>query len=579
MLKKRYINSIFSRLFLSFLFILIPIYLVGTLMFSWGENAIKAEIKSSAASRIDFLKNNLESEIYRIKMLQGSIINDRSINQLVNEYRFVPEFEYYIMVSNVQQRLLIMKNSSSFIKDVIIHIPEMNKKISVNNGYLNFNQDDYENMVELAGIVPHPIIFDNSKAFILMTFPLTSSKLKEPLYIVEIQLSEKALENSIKASNTYSGSHIVLYDHTMEKCITGDMKNLDYKNIIFDIEKNNYSQREDIATEIQNERYFVVNGFSEYLNVSISEFIPFDSIFKIPNQYKGFLWIFFVLSVIVLIIYSFSTYKFVHYPIRKILNEFKNVENGNLKVSISYKTANEFMDLYEGFNKMVSRLDGLIEKVYVQEILTKKMELKQLQAQINPHFLYNSYFILHRMIKEKDFENSTNLSFYMGKHFQYITRNTMDEVFLIKEVEHVKNYIEIQILRFSGRLTVEFGPLEEKFNDVSVPRMILQPILENAIEHGMRNSVKDSNIRVSFNGNGSGLSISIEDNGCSTSDDSIDFLRSKLSEDGYNAEITGFINVHRRVRLKYGENSGLSVSRSELGGLKVVINIITEGDL
>lgn len=164
-----------------------------------------------------------------------------------------------------------------------------------------------------------------------------------------------------------------------------------------------------------------------------------------------------------------------------------------MKVSINYQTANEFMDLYEGFNKMVSRLDGLIEKVYVQEILTKKMELKQLQAQIIPHFLYNSYFILHRMIKERDFENATNLSMYMGKHFQYITRNALDEVFLYKEVEQVKNYVEIQILRFTGRLEIEFGQLEEKFNEIMVPRMVEYPGDRVVILMQQRTDGDDSN--------------------------------------------------------------------------------------
>lgn len=137
---------------------------------------------------------------------------------------------------------------------LFVHIPEMNKKISANNGYLDFNKDDYNSMLVLARTAPHPILFDNSKAFILMTFPLTSNNrgLKEPVYIVEIQLSEKALDSSLKASNTYSGSHIVLYDHTMEKCITGAMKNIDYKNILSDIEKNEYSHKEDVITELKN---------------------------------------------------------------------------------------------------------------------------------------------------------------------------------------------------------------------------------------------------------------------------------------------------------------------------------------
>ncbi len=579
MLKKHYLNSIFSRLFLSFLFILIPIYLFGTLIFTWGENAIKTEIKNTALSRVNFLKNNLESEIYRIKMLQGSIMNDRILNQFINEYKFVPEYDYYIMVSNVQQRLIIMKNSSSFIHDVTIHIPGLDKKISANSGYLDFNENDFNRLLSMLD-VPYPVIFNDSKTILLMPFPLTSvnKNLKKPVYLVEIQLSDKALDNSMMISNTYSDSHIVLFDHTADKCITGTENSVDYKAILSKLQTGDDSEKAEGAIEIDSKKYFMVHEFSDYLNLSVLEFIPLQSMFKIPDRYRGFLWLFFLLSVLVLLFYSFSTYKFVHNPIKKILNAFRNVEKGDLKVSIRYKTANEFMNLYDGFNKMVSRLDELIEKVYVQEILAKKMELKQLQAQINPHFMYNSYFILHRMIKEEDRENAANLSMYMGRYFQYITRNASDEVFLHKEVEHAKNYTEIQTMRFCGRLTIEFGLLADGFNDILVPRMILQPVLENAIEHGMRDIGTDGFIRVCFDDNGPGVKIIIEDNGNSISDEDIDYLRKKITDEGYNAEITGFINVHRRIKLKYGGKSGLMVSRSELGGLMVVINIIAGED-
>jgi two-component system sensor histidine kinase YesM len=123
-LKKYYINSIFSRLFISFMLIMIPIYIVGALIFTWSENAIKTEIKNSAISRINFLKNNLESEIVRIKNLHGNFTNDIDLNKLLfSEYKDYPEYEYYMTVSNVRKRLIILKNSSSFINDVIVYIP------------------------------------------------------------------------------------------------------------------------------------------------------------------------------------------------------------------------------------------------------------------------------------------------------------------------------------------------------------------------------------------------------------------------------------------------------------------------
>jgi two-component system sensor histidine kinase YesM len=374
-LKKYYINSIFSRLFISFMLIMIPIYIVGALIFTWSENAIKTEIKNSAISRINFLKNNLESEIVRIKNLQGNFTNDIDLNKLLfSEYKDYPEYEYYMTVSNVRKRLIILKNSSSFINDVIVYIPSLNKTISANEGYFDFIEEDFYKMLTTLQERPYPVIFEDYKHSILMPFPFTISKnsLEKPKYLVEMQLSEKPLENYIADFNTYPDSHIVLFDHTVGKCIIGADNNSNFNEIIeFDAIKKDNSTIVESIIEVKSKEYLMIHGFSDYLNVSLLEFVPVQSIFEIPNRYRKFLAIFFLLSIGILLIYSFSTYKFVHVPIKTILNAFHDVENGNLKVSIRYRKANEFMHLYEGFNKMVFRLDDLIDRVYAQELFAK----------------------------------------------------------------------------------------------------------------------------------------------------------------------------------------------------------------
>jgi two-component system sensor histidine kinase YesM len=149
--------------------IMIPIYIVGALIFTWSENAIKTEIKNSAISRINFLKNNLESEIVRIKNLQGNFTNDIDLNKLLfSEYKDYPEYEYYMTVSNVRKRLIILKNSSSFINDVIVYIPSLNKTISANEGYFDFIEEDFYKMLTTLQERPYPVIFEDYKHSILL---------------------------------------------------------------------------------------------------------------------------------------------------------------------------------------------------------------------------------------------------------------------------------------------------------------------------------------------------------------------------------------------------------------------------
>jgi two-component system sensor histidine kinase YesM len=260
----------------------------------------------------------------------------------------------------------------------------------------------------------------------------------------------------------------------------------------------------------------------------------------------------------------------------ELIDSFKEVEKGNLQVSISHDTNNEFGYLYTHFNEMTRNLRTLIDQVYNQKILMHRAELKQLQSQINPHFLYNSFFMLNTMVRIND-ENLIQFTKYLGEYFRYITRNTYDYAPLTDEINHAKVYVNIQLIRFPNRLKVEFGICPKNFEDFSVPRLILQPIIENAFEHGLGKKNKDGVILVNFISGNSNLDIVIEDNGNELSDGELEDLRKLLESEDDKIEITGIINIHRRIKLVFGNDSGLEVSRSHLGGLKVKVMLRTKG--
>jgi two-component system sensor histidine kinase YesM len=128
-------------------------------------------------------------------------------------------------------------------------------------------------------------------------------------------------------------------------------------------------------------------------------------------------------------------------------------------------------------------------------------------------------------------------------------------------------------MRFSKRLQVEFAELPEKYNGLSVPRLILQPIIENAFEHGIEKKKSNGLLCINFEGNEEELNIIVEDNGDGITDDVIENLQQKLDYSGDELETTGIINIHRRIRLVFGNESGIQVSRSELGGFMVIVKI------
>ncbi len=174
-------------------------------------------------------------------------------------------------------------------------------------------------------------------------------------------------------------------------------------------------------------------------------------------------------------------------------------------------------------------------------------------------------------------ENLVPFSRYLGEYFRFVTRNSADYIPLIDEINHAKVYTNIQLMRFAKRLRVEFGECPEKYHNIKVPRLILQPVIENAFEHGIERKKDSGIVSVYFEGNDKQLNIIVEDNGNDMTDEGLSDLKKALDNTTEDLEITGILNINRRIKLVFGENSGLAVSRSEMGGLKVILKIIVSG--
>ena len=178
-------------------------------------------------------------------------------------------------------------------------------------------------------------------------------------------------------------------------------------------------------------------------------------------------------------------------------------------------------------------------------MMVQRAELKQLQSQINPHFLYNSFFILHSMAKVGDLERIEEFTLMIGEYFRFITRNGEDFVALEDETRHSRMYTEIQKLRFSRRIKVQFGDLPEGLERVRVPKLIFQPIIENAYEHSLERT-EEGCLSVAFHRTGGFLQIIVENSG-DISDQEIEQLRKRLDHTPETHEMTGMMQYSQTI--------------------------------
>jgi len=179
----------------------------------------------------------------------------------------------------------------------------------------------------------------------------------------------------------------------------------------------------------------------------------------------------------------------------------------------------------------------------------------------------------------EDNDKAVLFSKKLGEFFQYVTRNASDDILLGKEIEHARVYADIQAMRFVSRLQIEFEPFPDAVQRIAAPRLIIQPLIENAIEHGMRNKEQDGWIHIRCHATPSLITIEVEDNGEGLAQDERERLMGIFDDQSQqDVETTALINIHRRLRIKYGTDSGLKLLAGASGGLLIQLHIALGGE-
>lgn len=569
-------NAIFKRLLITFLLIMVPIYILGISIYNWAIGTLIKEISSSMNSQASFYMSNLENEIRGMQRFVYGLVIDKDLRAISVLPQLLDYFEVNNAVLNIQSKLFTMKNSSSYVKDARVHIPSIGKTISGVNGYSDMNMSEFAALDILPANSVSSVTYRNGMMNVYAAFPYVDlSDNESPMAEIVIELSSQNLVDSLSSIKNNSESRTMLVSQSDPFMISNDFDAARSEQIKNSILEELKGRKSDYRFYIFNgKRYLVVSQESKYLGMILATYISEDVLLENLETYQLWFLLFTISVVVIIVTYSLSTYRFIHKPLVKLAESFLQMEKGDLDIFIAHNRADEFRYIYQRFNVMTENLKLLIDQVYKQKILAQRAEMKQLQSQINPHFLYNSFFILSRMVASEDYDNVQKFSDYLGDYFRFITRSADDEIDLKLEVDHARTYAEIQAMRFSKQInTVRFDELPDQYYNLQVPRLIMQPLIENAFEHGLKDMERGGILIVKiFSGIGN-LNIVVEDNGPCISRSEIENMGKKLDDVDDNAEKTGLVNIHRRLQLRFGKDGGISVALSELGGLKITLCI------
>ncbi|MFD0710462.1 sensor histidine kinase [Paenibacillus sp. GCM10027626] len=574
--------SIYPKLVVTFLLVLIPIYALSLQLNESSADNVRSEITKSMRERVHFYLYVLETDFTRTIRLQQEYANDEYLRQLSDFNSIITDIERNKALTSLLNRIRVLKASSPYIRNVHISIASIGRTLSTDQTIGSIDGELFNALSTPTDRLASPFIQQGDKLYISLPYPEIAVQ-GGTQYVIGVEVDKAEIKSAIGLFGESVQGGSIMIDHKKRWQIV-NMTDADMQPVLAELAYKLYDNNAEDSgiryMEWEGEKYIVIFEKSARLDSMILTYVPEEVVLGPLQKYRSGIWWLSSLSLVIIAVFSYAIYQLIHQPLRTLVRAFKQVEKGKLDGEIQYKFQDEFSYLYLQFNKMIERVRVLIHEVYEQKYRIQLSELRQLQLQINPHFLYNSFFTLYRMAKMEKLDQVMAFTKSLGHYFQFITRDGVQEVPLIEEISFVRSYVDIQNVRFGRRIHVDFPKLPECWNEQIVPRLIVQPLLENCYKHGLADEDEEGRIKVSFyeEQDRSMLMIAVEDSGTSLSEDQLFKLQHSLTINNNLKEGLGLFNVHRRVQIHYKERGGLKFSRSALGGLKAELMIPIDKD-
>lgn len=297
-----------------------------------------------------------------------------------------------------------------------------------------------------------------------------------------------------------------------------------------------------------------------------------------------------IIITILAIIISINSFITVSAAIQKPISDMEKlstkVSNGDLTARIDIPHVNELNTLAENLNTMAGQIDLLIQKNMEEQKNFQKAEMKALQAQITPHFLYNTFDTIVWLAEEEHTEEVVRITKAFSDFLRISLSRGHEWITISQELEHIKNYLTIQKIRYADILNYSIDA-DEALMDVKMIKLVLQPLIENAIYHGIKNKRGRGKLKVSAhftNDSRTFVCFTVEDNGAGFTEERLGQVRNELRTGAQDSEklssVYGLYNVNKKLKLYYGENTEGLLIESEAGkGSKISFTIPVNAEI
>ena len=312
---------------------------------------------------------------------------------------------------------------------------------------------------------------------------------------------------------------------------------------------------EKFSEKNKNKDTYLYETQIENTNWNLRSLANTNDLVTLKKNFSHIVIIIFLVSLAFSSIITFIVITKILRPLIKLENHMQNFENNLWEFHLSEKTGYEIQNLVEHFNVMVEKIKYL-----------REYEIKALHSQINPHFLYNTLDTIIWMAEFEDNEKVISITKSLANYFRLSLSNGHEKIPLKDEIMHTKEYLFIQKQRYEDKLSYFFNIEDKSLLSIEVPKIIIQPIVENSIYHGIKNLSGNGIITIDVYRQNSTVNISVKDNG-------IGFEKAKQFKKSKTGGV-GIKNVDKRIKFYYGKNYGVFINKdSKTEGAEVIIKI------
>lgn len=323
--------------------------------------------------------------------------------------------------------------------------------------------------------------------------------------------------------------------------------------------------KNEIYVNYQGEKYFAVYQPSEVTEWELLGIMPSSTLNSPARQLLRILF-FIILPVFIIVTFILSRImtRRIKEPLSDLVVQMEGVDIENPTPFIVEQSVGEIEELGSKITDMIGRINHLVKQSYLMEMSKKDAQIEALLSQINPHFLYNTLQLIKTDAVLNDSKNVSYIINCLSKFLRYTINNKQMYVKLSDEIDNIYYFSEIYKLRFPGKFRMDIE-VPDELRSSCVPKLILQPLIENSIKHGLQGKEEGGFIIVSARKEQEDLYIVIEDNGKGISDRMMEMIREKVYHKGKEEEHVGLSNVHERISLRDGNDYGLTKIESTEG--------------